>query len=321
MSDLNFIPISSIKSENFLASQPPQEIKMRPPKTGSYWRCYLSYNRGTPQQPVVDEPLFELNICKGVVEQKDGEDGNVSWQLKLTIDDPLDQGGFDRAYFGCANVVALYKGPFGQPKFSATNPYGTLRNPLFQPINRQTGEHILGAKPIIWCKIDPKKSSFKQLVPKKNAQGVLLLDSEGLPEVEEVKIDYKALTECEITASVVLSYNNIYKGAMISPQVAIRSCVVLNVTGIHHVEHTKSEQLMNFVKKQITEDVDYFDKLATDVEKLRLQTPKSTPGSETSLLKPGSSVPIGFPTSIPPTPFQGDPSFFQTNTSIPSLAL
>ncbi len=295
--DVNFLPISSVFSDSFVAPQPPQTYQLKAPKTGSYSRCYLSYNRGTPDKPIIDEALFELTICKGVVEEKPNEDGSVGWQLHLQVADPNDQAGLDRAYMGCAKIVGLYKGMFGQPMFNPDAPYGVLKNPLYRSVNKQTGAIIDGATPSLWCKID-KKSAFKEVKVKRNADGQPIIDSNGDPEVDTPSIDYKTLKEKDLTVSVILHYSNIYKGSTISPQVMVRSCAILQVSGAGHVDHTKSNKLTGFLKTQMTQDPAYFDNLAKEFEKLRTQAPKPTAGP--SLLKPAdqsqaSGMPPGFP--------------------------
>jgi hypothetical protein len=300
-SEVNFIPISEVRSEAFIASQPPQTYQLKAPKTGSYSRCYMSYNRGTPEQPVIDEGLFELSICKGEVEEKVNEDGTMGIQLKLMITNPDDQAGLDRAYMGCAGVVGLYKGQFGQPHFNPQTPHGVVKNPLYRFINKQTGELIQGATPVLWCKIDEngkKKSKFKQFKPKKNEDGTFMYDEHGEPVIEEIPISPRSLAGKDLEVSVVIHYSDIYKGSTISPQVKSRSVVVLDVKGAGSVEHGKSSQLLNHLKEKLQTSPDSFDTLATEFEKLRTSA-KAAPAP--SLLKPADPPQTGLPQAgVPP---------------------
>ena len=306
-SDVNFISVSQIRSEAFIASQPPQTYQLKPPKTGSYSRCYMSYNRGAPEAPIIDEGLFELNICKGEVEEKANEDGTLGIQLKLLISDPQDQAGLDRAYMGCAGIVGLYKGQFGQPHFNAQSPHGVVKNPLYRFMNKQTGEFIAGATPVLWCKIDErgkKKSKFIEVKPKRNEDGSFVLNERGEPETEDIPIPPRSLVGKDLEVSVIVHYSDLYKGVNISPQVKARSVVVLDAKGAGSVQHGKSSQLLNHLREKLQTSPDSFETLSAEFEKLR--TSAKTPAGP-SLLKtndapqtglPPGGVPPGFPQQL-----------------------
>lgn len=316
---VNFIPLSECLSESFDALQPPQTYNLKAPKTGSYLRCYMSYNRGTAEQPALDEPLFELAICKGTVEEKPNEDGSFGYQLKLTIKDERDQAGFDRMYLGMLNVAFKYKGQFGQAMATIESLKGTLKNPLYRIVDKMTGQLVANADPISWLKFDAKKTRFTHLRPRKEK------GPDGNVEYDQVPIDYKQLVGKELEVSVIINTRDLYKGSTLSPQIFVRSCIILDMNNAGHVEHEKSGQLAEYLKAKAA-DPRYMDDLNEKFEKLKAQGPRTstTPGASNSLLTAASasssSVPPGFPTqqtqhhgpsTVPQTPAPQYQQFIQ----------
>jgi len=274
---IGFKTISEIQATDVAALQPPAQVQLKAPKTGSYSRCYITY-------PTGEEFLFELSgkiTC--YLDQKTAEDGTLSYQLKMDLSNPIDQKGFSEIYKGLSAVVHKYKGAFGQPMFNPANPHGVLKNPMFSPMDKNTGELIQGAKPIVWAKIDAK-SNFTKVVPKRDRNGNLTRDYDLLP------VDYKNLAGKQVKASVILHLSDIYKGSTISPQVKIRSCAILEVTNSGYVDHRQSSVLSSLMNDDL--DPEYLETLAKDMDKLKTVESILPPGLPTVTQLPQLEVPL-----------------------------
>lgn len=276
-----FISASRIVSANVSAPNPPKQYELKPPKVGKYSRTYLQYNYGTPQQPSISEPLFELAITNGTIRKK-VKDGKTEWKLNLRISNKQDLAGLEQLDAGMRQVIFKYKGKFNLHSYNPDND-PSFRGSFFSPRD-DNGELIQGADPIMSLKINDQ-SSFQAVI-----------DSKGNTE----KVDYHNLEDKTITCSVIFNPRDLYSsGSAPSPQLFVRSCMIMSVSDKGEVDHNKSD----IVRKFLQENPSMIDTLIEQIAKLKA-------GEKTSLLEtatnsnnktppPPVQMPVNQPLQVP----------------------
>lgn len=316
--EIAYVSLAEVSIDRFDATQAPKTYNLKAPKTGSFSRLYISYNRGTPTTPNYKEPLFEFTSeLNASVVNKLEEDGRTTWQLHVKVDSPTDINGMSICTEGLNKCISKYPGFYGQKT-------RLEKDLVYRPLDSQTGAFIPGTPGSIWLKIG-KDSKFKELVPVKDENGKYVIDPKtGRPQFETPSIDYKLLAEKELKVSVIFHIRDIFKGAKISPQLFVRSCVILEMSEAKDVDHTKSSVIDKYYKSVVEEDPEHFEKLTKEFEKLRTSAPKTpiTP----SLLKPVEQEPnpqsnqTGQPNNFPMLPAPPQQKYLQYPQQTPTFS-
>lgn len=237
-----FIPASQIDASKLSVPKEPQEITSR--KSGEkFSRTYFQYNYGTAERPLCSEPLFELQICKGII--KKNEKGEI--KLNLLITDQQDLAGLNQLNIGFALCIDKYKGRYGIRNFNPHNPID-LRGPVFYSQDKD-GNVIAGSVPMMSLKLN-EKSRFKVIKPKLNAEKKPIFLPDGTPDFEEELIDVNVLLGKQVDCSVIFNPRDLYhtRGVPI-PQLYVRSCIILSISDNGDVEHGKSEMVKQFLQQ------------------------------------------------------------------------
>ena len=199
-------------------------------ETISYNDIKLHYNYGTPEEPIISDLFFELpSVPAGGIRMKEedamGKNGPYkkqthSMMIKLDLSDPATRGEIQKAldkmdevHSRCCQVLAGCKGKVKMHDFDATRPGGMFKNPVYWPRDEVTGEKVKGKSPNIWVKLRNYKGNR-----------TLFTDLNGHV------VDWKLLTDVDITFVPLLHFEKVYVGAKASLQVHLASAIILKVT-------------------------------------------------------------------------------------------
>lgn len=255
--------VSDVESAKYIAPNPPKTQKMQG-ASGTYIRMYTHYNYGTDQRPKCSEALHELKICNATIRSKDKDNGSVEWRLNIMLDDQDDIAGLEKVNQGIIGLVEKHHLKFGFKKFDRNNVEECYRPIFFFPSDKDTGELVQGARPILSLKIN-NNSKFQAMV-----------DAKGKTEVVK-HTDFK---DFHITCSLVFAVNNLYRssnGGVIIPQTYVRDCIILNASPKGEIDHSNSEAVMAY----LTANPEMVTTLAEQLEKIKA-------GQATTLLQPAN---------------------------------
>jgi hypothetical protein len=236
-----YIPAANIIAANLKAPNQPREITQNGEK---YTRTYLMYDYGVNGKPHIQEPLFELKVCKAKVKLN----SKKKYKLNATVSDEADIAGLNQLGLGFVYAVDTHKLKFGLRDFSLQNNYG-LRGAYFYPSN-ESGELIAGASPIVSLKMN-EKTKFTLLKPKMDLETDQPIYDELGPVYDLEPIDYKTLLDKQFDCSIVISARDLYRSSGVpSPQIFVRSCMIVSKpTESGEVEHSKSEMVRSFLQQ------------------------------------------------------------------------
>lgn len=252
-----FTPVSEVVPEKLNVAQTPQTRALPGGKQGTQTRAWYSYAHAEGRS---GDAMFELKICKGSIGKAvDEQTGNVTWKLNLRNIDPEDLEGCARIDRGRYLNLAKHKVAMKMLNFDPNHP-GDIRTISFIPRN---DDGSAAGEPMISLKIDDK-SQFKAI-----------LGIEG-DEVNEVDVDFKALIGEELQCSVIFQLWCDYKGSNAStssPQIYARSCAIINSTSRGRVEHSKSEQLKNFLASATPDQLAGLEAQIAELKKRQAEQP------------------------------------------------
>lgn len=225
----SFVTFDQFNPSNLGGSEPiPMSIE-KPNETIKYNEIKLHYNYGTPQEPVISDLFFELPVVSATgirmkEEENNGKTGpykktNFSMMIKLDLADPKTRNEIqsaldkmDEIHSQSCKVLGACKGKVKMHDFDPQRPGGMFKNPVYWPRDEVTGEKVKGKSPNIWVKLRSYKNNK-----------TLFTDLNGKP------IDWKLLTDVDITCVPLLHFEKIYIGSKASLQVFIASAVILKV--------------------------------------------------------------------------------------------
>jgi hypothetical protein len=259
MSAANFISVSEVVPESLDVAQTPQTRPIPGGGQGTQTRAWYSYRFPDGR---VGDAMFELKICKGSIGKTvDEKTGNVTWKLNLRNLDPEDIEGCARIDQGRYRNLFKHKLAMKMLNFNPDHP-GDIRTISFIPRN---DDGSAAGEPMISLKIDDK-SHFSAI-----------LGIEG-DEANEVPIDFKSLIGEDLQCSVIFQLWCDYKGSNAStssPQIYVRSCAILSSTSRGHVNHTKSEQLKNFLASATPDQLAGLEAQIAELKKRQAEQPKT----------------------------------------------
>lgn len=222
------VKVCDIEESKYYHAAPPRTCINR--QAGiTYYRQYIKYNYGTVDYPVLDTPLHELNICRGMIRMKKTNTG-IQWKLNLTILDKQDLEGLKRISAGIKRVI----------KSTWNESHGivpelvdrTVQDVYFYPSDPNTKQRIVGADPMLSLRISDS-SAFKALDK----------------DMNDVPVDYTTLLNKRIECSVIFEINNICKATVFGPQLYVKSCYVLSPDTGSTVNHSASDYLQQYIAK------------------------------------------------------------------------
>ena len=207
----------------------PTSFKKDNGESISYNEIKLHYNYGTPEEPVISDLFFELPPvgASGIrmkEEDKTGKNGPYKKQtfqvmVRLDLTDPSTraeiQKGIDKideVHSKACQLLAGCKGKVKMHDFDAQRPGGMFKNPIYWPRDEVTGEKIKGKSPSLWLKLRNGKTNK-----------TLFTDLNGHI------VDWKLLTNVDVTLVPLLHFEKIYIGSKASLQVHLASAIILKI--------------------------------------------------------------------------------------------
>ena len=221
------VTFEDFNAANLTGSEPiPHQIN-KPNETINYNDIKLSYNYGTETNPIIQDLFFEFpvvtsNGIKSKEEPATGKNGpytKVSNSMMMVFDladsdtrndSLLSLDKFNELHKAAAQSVGKYKGKLKMHQFDANDPRGDFKNPIYWPRD-ENSEIIKGKNPNIWVKL------------RNNYNKTLFTDLKGNP------IDWKLLTNVNLTLLPLLHVEKIYIGAKASLQIYMASAIVLKI--------------------------------------------------------------------------------------------
>jgi hypothetical protein len=241
MSTTKLVSYDSFLAPNLKGSEPiPKEVK-KLNETIKYNDIKLSYNYGTPEEPIIQDLFFECPVVTstGIAKKEEpntkGKDGKdytkTSFSMMLLFDlaDPETKNDSNRAlekldevFSASCDAIASCKGKLKMHDFDPRRPGGSFKNPVYWHRDETTGEKVKGKNPNIWVKLRPYGNNK-----------TIFTDLNGKP------IEWSLLKDVNVTLLPLLHYEKIYVGAKASLQIFMASAIVLKIVAAG----TESRQL------------------------------------------------------------------------------
>lgn len=219
-------PSQTYQSLKFCPPSPPRECQST--QKDKYVMSSLLYNYGTNDHPYLDNPFFKLQITQGkLIKSRKGKP-----LLELILQDEEDLKGLLQLSDGFRQILYKYKKEHRLYQFDPKNSHGTCDVVHYQ--RNSCGEYIVGALPKITLKID-NRSIFQ----------IAKLCPDGFKYRYET-IDHKYLFDKIVTCSVIINPSNLITFVSPSPQIYVKSCIVLSIKQIE-VEHTMDEKINEYI--------------------------------------------------------------------------
>lgn len=200
--------------------------------TISYNDIKLHYNYGTPEEPIISDVFFELPaVTAGGIQLKEkdaqGKNGpykKQSYSMMIRMDlanketrtelqKALEK--VDEVHVKACQLLGACKGKVKMHDFDAARPGSIFKSPIYWPRDEVTGEKVNGKNPSMWVKLRSYKTNK-----------TLFTDLNGHI------VDWKLLTDVDITFVPLLHFEKIYVGAKVSIQVYLASAIILKVVPV-----------------------------------------------------------------------------------------
>ena len=268
----------------------------------SYNDIKIHYNYGTAAEPVISDLFLELPpvVATGIrTKEEDSQGKNGPYKkmthqmmLKLDLTNPETRADIQKAldkldevHARACQLLAASKGKLKMYDFDPLRPGGVFKNPVNWPRDEVTGEKVKGKSPVLW----PKLRSFK-------TNKTLFTDLDGHI------VDWKLLTDVDITLVPLLHFEKIYIGAKASLQVYLASAIILKIAAAG----TQSRQVSTMDRyKEKYATTGLADTLQAELAELRMARQdvlNNTPAKEFGATDYGtmhSVVPTNTPTAAP----------------------
>lgn len=206
----------------------PMSIE-KPNETIKYNEIKLHYNYGTNEEPVISDLFFELPTVSATgirlkEEETNGKNGaykktNYSMMIRLDLSDPKTKNEIqvaldkmDELHARTCQVLGTCKGKVKMHDFDPQRPGGMFKNPVYWPRDEVTGEKVKGKSPNLWVKLRNYKNNK-----------TLFTDLNGHV------VDWKLLTDVDITCVPLLHFEKIYIGSKASLQVFLASAIIVKI--------------------------------------------------------------------------------------------
>ena len=321
------IEFNQFKKENVSGSKPVLQSIKKPNETINYNEVKLSYNYGTPTNPITRDLYFELPKMRatGVKTKEEpatGKNGpytKVSCSMMLIFDlaDPETKDEclqavekLDEVHHAACLAIDACKGQLKMYDFDPQKPGGMFKNPVFWHRDEVTGEKVKGKNPSLWVKL--YNSPYKRTL---------------FTGLDGKAIDWKLLNNVEIEMVPLLHIEKIYVGAKLSLQIHLASAVVLKVAAAGS-ESLQVSTMEKYKTKYGGAGIDQLEAQLADLRMNRQDALDNTQSSDLSGEHPndkGTMEQLPQPTSDTQVALQdflagAPPMQSAQNTSLPSLA-
>jgi hypothetical protein len=246
--------------------------------TIAYNDIKLHYNYGTPEEPVISDLFFELPAVSATGIRMKEEDANGkngpykkqthSMMIKLDLSDPNTRGEIqaaldkmDEIHAKSCQLLSACKGKVKMHDFDAARPGGLFKNPVYWPRDEVTGEKVKGKSPNIWVKLRNYKTN-KTL----------------FTDLNNHVIDWKLLTDVDITFVPLLHFEKIYVGSKASLQVFLASAIIVKIVAIG----TETRQTSTLEKLKKTYGANLADSVESQLADLRMARQETLSHTATS---------------------------------------
>jgi hypothetical protein len=261
------VTFDQFSSEKLSGTEPiPTSFKKDNGESISYNEIKLHYNYGTPEEPIISDLFFELPAVNATgirmkEEDKTGKNGpykkqNFSIMAKLELTDPKTRAEIqnaidkiDEVHAKSCQLLAKCKGKVKMHDFDAQRPGGMFKNPIYWPRDEVTGEKVPGKSPSMWLKLRNGKTNK-----------TLFTDLNGHI------VDWKLLTNVDVTLVPLLHFEKIYIGSKASLQVHLASAIILKIAAAG----TQSRQVSTMDRLKEKYGVGMADTLEAELAELRM---------------------------------------------------
>ena len=254
-------------SERLSGTEPiPTSFKKDNGESISYNEIKLHYNYGTTEEPVISDLFFELPPvgAAGIrmkEEEKTGKNGPYKKQtfqimIRLELTDPKTRAEIqsaidkiDEVHGKACQLLGKCKGKVKMHDFDPQRPGGMFKNPIYWPRDEVTGEKITGKSPSLWLKLRNGKTNK-----------TLFTDLNGHI------VDWKLLTNVDVTLVPLLHFEKIYIGSKASLQVHLASAIILKIAAAG----TQSRQVSTMDRLKEKYGAGMADTLEAELAELRM---------------------------------------------------
>lgn len=226
------VTFEDFSKENLKGSEPAAQQIKKPTETINYNEIKLSYNYGTPNEPIVQDLYLELpKVTATGIKRKEepatGKNGaytKVSESMMLIFDlanpetrndclKALDK--LDEVHQAACNILGSCKAKLKMYDFDPTRTGGMFKNPIYWHRDEGTGEKVKGKNPNLWIKL--RNSSYNR---------TLFTDLTGKA------VDWKLLNNVNIEMVPLLHIEKVYIGAKASLQMFLNSAIILKIAAV-----------------------------------------------------------------------------------------
>jgi hypothetical protein len=250
-------------------------------ETINYNEIKLHYNYNTPEEPVVSDLYLELPPMQATgirskTEPAMGKNGaynkeSHSMMLTFNLADPQLRAEnqkalekIDEVHAVACQILGSCRGKVKMHDFDPTRPGGMFKNPIYWPRDEVTGEKIKGRNPSLWVKLHNYKNNRTLFT-----------------DLNRETIDWKLLSDVDITFVPLLHIEKIYIGSKATLQIYLASAVVIKIVQLG--TETRQKETAERIKEKFGSNL--ADTVAAQLAELRMarqdQLAKSSISSST----------------------------------------
>lgn len=240
----------------------PVQEKNIPNSTNKYKSIALTYNNGTKEAPQIDDLLIEGPElrCIGGIRETEQQGGKKEYSVQTHLDQSdTKQKEFTAVVTSvfalCCRIIDATKSQHQMFDFDVAAPSRgkMFTNPVYYPIDKQTGQIIQGKPPVFFIKL------FKRMVSGFPIQSLFT-------DVAGKKIEWPLLYAVEMKFIPQLHIESIYiGGGKIRLQIKLKSAVVTDVKPLN----TESTQTDTIASLSVNKDI--AATLAAQIAKLKVE--------------------------------------------------
>ena len=222
------VTFEQFNPSNLTGSEPiPKEIQTDKGAV-KYNDIKLSYNYGTPSDPIINDLFLELPEVdvlrfKYTEEPATGKNGpytkkTAAMMISFDLTDPATRNDtqsaldkLDGLHLAASQCIGTYKGKLKMHSFDAANPGSSFGNPVYWQRDDASGLPIKGTNPSLWVNL--KCYSGKTLFTDLNGQVV----------------DWKLLENTNIKMLPLIHIEKIFVGIKVTLKIHLASAIILKI--------------------------------------------------------------------------------------------
>ena len=251
-----FVKFSDVNAQNISCGTP--EEKSVPNQPAKYNQLVLNYNYGSEEDPAIDNLYIQLPPVRSTgIQEQPGVDGRVAYSMYVPL--PLNDESiktfvmkFQDCYKRVADLLETVKGFVKMPKFKAADPDGSgFKNPIYWPLDKQSGEVIKGKNPSMYLKLIKRGLG-------KYEEKTLFTDLRGNP------LDWELFYNVDVIMVPLVQVEKLYiSGGKASLQVKLVSVVIKEI----HARGTVSRQ-QSTIEEIMQQDPEAASRLEQQINQL-----------------------------------------------------